>query len=102
HVERVDGGPERFAFVDELLEQIVGDGAAALAARTAAQVRRRPELERQIVRLNHFTPAGDDDALDDVFQLADVARPRVLTENGERLGRDGAHRRAVRGAVAVS
>src|SRR5215831_10786877 len=31
HVERIHRAPERLAFVDELLEQIVGDRAPALA-----------------------------------------------------------------------
>src|SRR5262245_17306031 len=38
HVERIDRRPERLAVIDELLEQIVGDGAAPLASRSGGNV----------------------------------------------------------------
>jgi len=40
----------------------------------------RPALEGQVVRLDHITSADDDCALDDVLELADVARPAVPLE----------------------
>src|SRR5262245_37184869 len=99
HVERVDGGPERLALFDQLLEEIVGDGAAALAARPRPNLSRRANLGRQIVELNDLVAAGDDQALDDVLELAHVARPRVLAERDDRLGRDVADDRLM--AVAA-
>src|SRR5262245_46416630 len=47
HVHRIDGRPERLAALDETLEEIVGDGPPALAARRAAGLRRHANLGRE-------------------------------------------------------
>jgi hypothetical protein len=95
HVERVDRGPERFAILDQLLVEIVGDRAAALALRPHADALMHADLHREILGTDHLRAAGDDQALDDVFQLADVARPRVVAQQLGRVGGNLPHRRAV-------
>src|SRR5437773_507175 len=52
HVQRVHRRPERLAILNQLRIEIVGDGAAALAARPDGHLRRRAELVRQIVDLD--------------------------------------------------
>src|SRR5688572_6128490 len=49
------------------------------------------DQRRQVLELDELTRAEDDRALDDVAQLADVARPAVLIEHTHRRRFDGGH-----------
>jgi len=60
----------------------------------------RTSLERKMSRLDHIALADDDGALDDVFQLANVSRPVMHLQRGERVGRQPELLRSFRLAVS--
>src|SRR4029453_2515401 len=101
HVERVDGGPERFAVVPQPLVQVVDDGLATLALRLEAKTAAlHPDFRRQVLGADLLVPAGDDQALDDVLELADVAGPGVVAERLEGVSVDPLHEVTVAGGEA--
>ena len=68
---------------------------------------RRADLRAEIVDLDRLVPAGDDQALDHVLELAHVAGPRVVAQGADGLRRDvlgdvAGCRVAVAVAVAVA
>src|ERR1700682_5185529 len=87
-VERAYARTERIWLVDELPEQIVGDGAAALASRTHPDLSRSSNFRTQVVHQDHLAATGHDEALDHVLELANIARPCVLAEHGDGFRRD--------------
>src|SRR5262245_18759731 len=95
HVERIDNGPERLPLLHQLLVEVICDRAATLLLRSEADGLVRPDLHRQVLRRHGLAAAGDDQALDDVLEFADVARPRVLAQQLVRVRRDELHRMPV-------
>ena len=81
-------------FLDQRLEREAGrrDRAGqglvhALAQRHVRRCRRGPRRQLEVVRLEHLAVLEQDRALEQVLQLADVARPGVLEQ--QPLGRRG-------------
>ena len=58
----------------------VAERLAAGRARALGRLQRR----RQVVQVDHLTVADEHRALDDVLQLADVARPVIADERVDR------------------
>src|SRR5690242_7658752 len=75
HEERIDRRPERFALLDNALVEIVGDRATALAFRTERHRVVAANLHGQIADVDDRLLDGDDDSLDHILELTDVAGP---------------------------
>jgi len=54
---------------------------------------------RQVGRTDLLAPRGEDESLDQVFELANVSRPGMFFESGEGVGTDLLQRNSVGGAV---
>src|SRR5262249_27893893 len=77
HEQRVHRRPEGFTLLDDALVEIVGDRAPALTCRPERDGVVAANVRREIARVDGRLLHGDDDSLDDVLELSDVARPRV-------------------------
>src|SRR6185312_8022547 len=79
----------------EAVERALDEVALGLFDREAVEVRaavaargRAAAAEEQIAGVHHVAVTEQERALDDVLELAHVARPRMLEERPERVGRE--------------